>query len=145
MSSFDNAFINTFSNVTAAPQESELKKGQEDTPSTLVQAGAEATVATGHELLHGEREAIVTEKSERKHGSRRKGDDKTDGATSDKAGHFSCICDKDLTAKVRAIAWQEHLTVRAVVESMFSKCVDKYEKRHGPIQVEQRKSSEELF
>ena len=95
--------------------------------------------------MQEEREPDTAEKSVRKRGRRRKGNDSTDGATADKTGHFSCICDKDLIAKVRAIAWQEHLTVRAVVESMFTKCIAKYEKKRGPIQIEPHQQSEELF
>lgn len=37
------------------------------------------------------------------------------------------------------------MTVRAVVESMFSKCIAKYEKKHGPIQTGQSRPADELF
>ena len=95
--------------------------------------------------MQEEQEPDTAEKPVRKRGRRRKGDVNTDGSTPDKVGHFSCICDKDLIAKVRAIAWQEHLTVRAVVERMFTKCICKYEKKRGPILIEPNQSSEELF
>ena len=91
------------------------------------------------------REPDTAEKSVRKRGQRRKADGSTEGVTTNNIGHFSCICDKDLIAKVRAIAWQEHMTVRAVVESMFTKCITKYEKKRGPILIEPSQPSEELF
>ena len=141
----DNTFSGIFGNKLSTPQKPEPIAKQEETPAIMGQAEAEASVATEHQLLQEERETTVTVKSVRKRGRRRKGDDRTDGSTADKAGHFSCICDKDLIAKVRAIAWQEHLTVRAVVESMFSKCIAKYEKKRGPIQIVPNQPSEELF
>ena len=141
----DNTFSGIFGNKLSTPQKPEPIAKQEETPAIMGQAEAEASVATEHQLLQEERETTVTVKSVRKRGRRRKDDGSTDGTTADKAGHFSCICDKDLIAKVRAIAWQEHLTVRAIVESMFSKCIAKYEKKRGPIQIEPSQSSEELF
>ena len=118
---------------------------QEDTPAITDQTVADLTEDSGQKTIKEEHEPSAGEKTIRKRGRRRKGIDSTDGATADKTGHFSCICDKDLIAKVRAIAWQEHLTVRAVVESMFSKCIAKYEKKRGPIQIEPSQPSEELF
>ena len=141
----DNTFSGIFGNKLSTPQKPAPIAQQEDTPAIMEQVEAEAAVATEHQLLQEERETNVTAKSVRKRGRRRKGDGCTDGTTADKAGHFSCICDKDLIAKVRAIAWQEHLTVRAVVESMFSKCIAKYEKKRGPIQIVPNQPSEELF
>ena len=123
----DNTFNGIFGDVPAKPQQ----------PEPL-----EASV---QEPILEENELNSAEKPIRKRGRRRKGNDSTDGATADKTGHFSCICDKDLIAKVRAIAWQEHMTVRAVVESMFTKCIAKYEKKRGPIQIEPSQPSEELF
>lgn len=79
----------------------------------------------------------------RKRGRKKK--DADNGVTGSDVGHFSCICDSKLIAQVRAIAWQEHMTVRAVVESMFTKCIAKYEKKHGSIQIEQNRPSDELF
>lgn len=84
-----------------------------------------------------------SEQPVRKRGRKKK--DADNGVTGNDVGHFSCICDVKLIAQVRAIAWQEHMTVRAVVESMFTKCIVKYEKKHGPIQTEQPRPSEELF
>ncbi|MCM1510939.1 MAG: hypothetical protein NC116_09525 [Clostridium sp.] len=81
----------------------------------------------------------------RKRGRRKKEVANCDGGSTTEVGHFSCICDYKLIAQVRAIAWHEHMTVRAVVESMFSKCIAKYEKKHGPILIEQSSSSDDLF
>lgn len=81
----------------------------------------------------------------RRRGRKRKTVANCDGGSTIKVGHFSCICDSKLIDKVRALAWKEHMTVRAVVEKMFSTCLSKYEKKHGAIEVEQNKSTDELF
>ena len=81
----------------------------------------------------------------RKRGRKKKTVANCDGGSTTEVGHFSCICDSKLIAQVRALAWKEHMTVRAVVEKMFSTCVSKYEKKHGAIEVEQTKSTDELF
>ena len=141
----DNTFSGIFGNKLSTPQKPKPIAKQEDTPVIIEQTITDLTEDSGQKTIKGEHETNVTEKSVRKRGRRRKGNDSTDGTTADKAGHFSCICDKDLIAKVRAIAWQEHLTVRAVVESMFTKCIAKYEKKRGPIQIEPHQQSEELF
>ena len=141
----DNTFSGIFGNKLLTPQKPEFLTQQEDTPAITDQTVADLTENSGQKAIREEHEPSAREKTIRKRGRRRKGDDRTDCATADKAGHFSCICDKGLIAKVRAIAWQEHLTVRAVVESMFSKCIAKYEKKRGPIQIEPSQPSEELF
>ena len=152
----DNVFNGIFANKLSTQQKIEPQKIQKDTsaikeqtvvasPAASEQAVAESTIILEQHALPREQEPVEVEKPVRKRGRRRKDDDSTDGAAADKVGHFSCICDKDLIAKVRAIAWQEHLTVRAVVESMFSKGIAKYEKKRGPIQIEPNESSEELF
>ena len=141
----DNTFSGIFGNKFSTPQKPEFLPQQEDTPAITDQTVADLTEDSGQKAIKEEHEPSAGEKTIRKRGRRRKGIDSTDGATADKTGHFSCICDKDLIAKVRAIAWQEHLTVRAVVESMFSKCIAKYEKKRGPIQIEPSQPSEELF
>lgn len=141
----DNTFSGIFGNKLSIPQKPESLSQQEDTPAITDQTVADLTEDSGQKAIKEEHEPSAGEKTIRKRGRRRKGNDNTDGATADKTGHFSCICDKDLIAKVRAIAWQEHLTVRAVVESMFSKCIAKYEKKRGPIQIEPSQPSEELF
>ena len=141
----DNTFSGIFGNKLSTPQKPEFLPQQEDTPAITDQTVADLTEDSGQKTIKEEHEPSAGEKTIRKRGRRRRGIDSTDGATADKTGHFSCICDKDLIAKVRAIAWQEHLTVRAVVESMFSKCIAKYEKKRGPIQIEPNQSSEELF
>ena len=81
----------------------------------------------------------------RKRGRKKKTVADCDGGSTVEVGHFSCICDSKLIDKVRALAWKEHMTVRAVVEKMFSSCISKYEKKHGVIEVEQTKSTDELF
>jgi hypothetical protein len=141
----DNTFSGIFGNKLSTPHKPEPIAQQEDTPAITDQTVADLTEDSGQKTIKEEHEPSAGEKTIRKRGRRRKGIDSTDGATADKTGHFSCICDKDLIAKVRAIAWQEHLTVRAVVESMFTKCTAKYEKKRGPIQIEPNRPSEELF
>ena len=141
----DNTFSGIFGNKLSTPQKPESLAKQEDTPVIIEQIVTSPTEDSGEKTIKEEHEPNAGEKTIRKRGRRRKGDVSTDGSTLDKVGHFSCICDKDLIAKVRAIAWKEHLTVRAVVESMFSKCIAKYEKKRGPIQIEPNRPSEELF
>ena len=141
----DNTFSGIFGNKFSTPQKPEFLPQQEDTPAITDQTVADLTEDSGQKTIKEEHESNAAEKTVHKRGRRRKGYDSTDGSTADKAGHFSCICDKDLIAKVRTIAWQEHLTVRAVVESMFYKCIAKYEKKRGPIQIEPNQPSEELF
>ena len=141
----DNTFSGIFGNKLSTRHKPEPIAQQEDTPAITDQTIADLTEDSGQKTIKEEHESNAAEKTVHKRGRRRKGYDSTDGSTADKAGHFSCICDKDLIAKVRAIAWQEHLTVRAVVESMFTKCIAKYEKKRGPIQIEPNRPSEELF
>ena len=141
----DNTFCGIFGNKLSTPHKPEPIAQQEDTPAITDQTVADLTEDSGQKTIKEEHEPSAGEKTIRKRGRRRKADDCTEGVTTNSAGHFSCICDKDLIAKVRAIAWQEHLTVRAVVESMFSKCIAKYEKKRGPIQIEPSQPSEELF
>ena len=141
----DNTFSGIFGNKLSTRHKPEPIAQQEDTPAITDQTVADLTEDSGQKTIKEEHEPSAGEKTIRKRGRRRKGYDSTDGSTADKAGHFSCICDKDLIAKVRAIAWQEHMTVRAVVEGMFTKCIAKYEKKRGPIQIEPSQPSEELF
>lgn len=141
----DNTFSGIFGNKLSTRHKPEPIVQQEDTPAITDQTVADFTEDSGQKTIKEEHESNAAEKTVHKRGRRRKGYDSTDGSTADKAGHFSCICDKDLIAKVRAIAWQEHLTVRAVVESMFTKCIAKYEKKRGPIQIEPNQPPEELF
>ena len=141
----DNTFSGIFGNELSTRHKPEPIAQQEDTPAITDQTVADLTEDSGQKTIKEEHESNAAEKTVHKRGRRRKGYDSTDGSTADKAGHFSCICDKDLIAKVRAIAWQEHLTVRAVVESMFYKCIAKYEKKRGPIQIEPNQPPEELF
>jgi len=141
----DNTFSGIFGNNLSTRHKPEPIAQQEDTPAITDQTVADLTEDSGQKTIKEEHEPSAGENTIRKRGRRSKGIDSTDGSTADKAGHFSCICDKDLIAKVRAIAWQEHMTVRAVVESMFTKCTAKYEKKRGPIQIEPNRPSEELF
>ena len=142
MSEFDNAFNNASIgsginrvNVTGKqeesinPQENKQISGENDTEIVLQTS---VTNAPAEQAL-------------RKRGRKKKDAGTVDANSTTTVGHFSCICDSKLIAQVRAIAWQEHMTVRAVVESMFSKCIAKYEKKRGPIQIQQSKSSVELF
>jgi hypothetical protein len=141
----DNAFNEIFGKKPPTELNTEPKNSQEDAPAIKEQSEAVPQAVSEQQPMQEEHEPDTAEKSVRKRGRRRKADGGTEGVTTNSAGHFSCICDKDLIAKVRAIAWQEHLTVRAVVESMFSKCIAKYEKKRGPIQIEPSQPSEELF
>ena len=141
----DNAFNEIFDKKPPTELNTEPKNSQEDAPAIKEQSEAVPQAVSEQQPMQEEHEPDTAEKSVRKRGRRRKADGGTEGVTTNSAGHFSCICDKDLIAKVRAIAWQEHLTVRAVVESMFSKCIAKYEKKRGPIQIEPSQPSEELF
>ena len=141
----DNAFNEIFGKKPSTEQKTEPQNSLEDTSSIKEQSEAVLQTLSVQQPMQEGREPDTAEKSVRKRGRRRKADGSTEGVTTNNIGHFSCICDKDLIAKVRAIAWQEHLTVRAVVESMFSKCIAKYEKKRGPIQIEPSQSSEELF
>ena len=142
MSEFDNAFNNASIgsginrvNVTGKqeesinPQENKQISGENDTKIVLQTS---VTNAPAEQAL-------------RKRGRKKKDAGTVDANSTTTVGHFSCICDSKLIAQVRAIAWQEHMTVRAVVESMFSKCIAKYEKKRGPIQIEPSQPSEELF
>ena len=139
----DNTFSGIFGKKPSTEQKTEPQNSLEDTSAIKEQSEAE-TLSVQQPMQEG-REPDTAEKSVRKRGRRRKADGSTEGVTTNNIGHFSCICDKDLIAKVRAIAWQEHMTVRAVVESMFTKCTAKYEKKRGPIQIEPNRPSEELF
>lgn len=141
----DNAFNEIFGKKPPTELNTEPKNSQEDAPAIKEQSEAVPQAVSEQQPMQEEHEPDTAEKSVRKRGRRRKADGGTEGVTTNSAGHFSCICDKDLIAKVRAIAWQEHLTVRAVVESMFSKCIAKYEKKRGPIQIEPNQSSDGLF
>ena len=141
----DNAFNEIFGKKPSTEQNTDPQNSQEDVSAIKEQSEADLQTLSVQQPMQEEHEPDTAEKHVRKRGRRRKGDVSTDGSIPDKVGHFSCICDKDLIAKVRAIAWQEHLTVRAVVESMFTKCIAKYEKTRGPIQIEPNQPSEELF
>ena len=141
----DNAFNEIFGKKPSTEQNTVPQNSQEGASAINEQSEAVPKAASEQQPMQEKREPDTAEKTIRKRGRRRKDIDSTDGATADKTGHFSCICDKDLIAKVRAIAWQEHLTVRAVVESMFTKCIAKYEKKRGPIQIGPSQPSEELF
>ena len=141
----DNTFSGIFGNKFSTPQKPESLAKQEDTPVIIEQTITDPTEGSGQKTIKEDHESNAAEKSVRKRGRRRKADGCAEDVAINSVGHFSCICDKDLIAKVRAIAWQEHLTVRAVVESMFSKCIAKYEKKRGSILIEPSQPSEELF
>ena len=132
----DNAFMGIFDDVpnkvADAPEAAEQPK-QEESPAQAAQHPKNS------------QEPSSSEPAVHKRGRKKKGVAGCDDKSSSEVGHFSCICNSKLIAQVRAIAWKEHLTVRAVVESMFSKCIAKYEKKHGPIQIEQSRPADELF
>ena len=112
----DNTFSGIFGNELSTRHKPEPIAQQEDTPAITDQTVADLTEDSGQKTIKEEHEPSAGEKTIRKRGRRRKGIDSTDGATADKTGHFSCICDKDLIVKVRAIAWQEHLTGKYVLQ-----------------------------
>ena len=141
----DNAFNEIFGKKPSTEQNTVPQNSQEDASAINEQSEAVPQAVSGQQPMQEEREPDTAEKSVRKRGRRKNADGCAEDVAINSVGHFSCICDKDLISKVRAIAWQEHLTVRAVVESMFSKCIAKYEKKRGPIQIEPSQSSEELF
>jgi len=134
MDEFDNAFNNALigSVVETSDKQEEITESNqtsgEDSPKPVLQHPTDGN--TDSQPI-------------RKRGRRKK--DVADSGITNEAGHFSCLCDSTMIAKVRAIAWKEHMTVRAVVESMFSKCIAKYEKKNGPVQIDQSRSSEDLF
>ena len=132
----DNAFMGIFDDVpnkvADAPEAAEQPK-QEESPAQAAQHPKNS------------QEPSCSEPAVHKRGRKRKGAAGGGDKSFSEAGHFSCICDSRLIAQVRAIAWKEHMTVRAVVESMFSKCIAKYEKKHGPIQTGQSRPAYELF
>ena len=128
----DNAFNEIFGKKPSTEQNTDPKNSQEYAPAIKEQSEAVPQAVSEQQPMQEGSEPDTAEKSVRKRGRRRKGDVSTDGTATNNVGHFSCICDKDLIAKVRAIAWQEHLTVRSVVESMFTKCTAKYEKKRAP-------------
>ena len=151
----DNPFASTFdmesespkTTIAAEPKAREPAK-QDGTPALPKSDDKESNANVEQQASPGSSSSkpLATGEPVHRRGRKKKDASNADGAAVDKAGHFSCICDKDLIAKVRAIAWQEHMTVRAVVETMFTKCIAKYEKKHGAIQTEQSStSSEELF
>jgi len=138
---FDDAF-NCASHGSDTNKAVEVPKVQKETTDQQVNSiGSDCDTSVGVPQTSSENE--LSEQPIRKRGRKKKEAD--NGVATSDVGHFSCICDAKLIAQVRAIAWQEHMTVRAVVESMFSKCIAKYEKKHGPIQTEQNRPSEELF
>ena len=141
----DNTFSGIFGNKPSTEQNTDPKNSQEYAPAIKEQSEAVPQAVSEQQPMQEGREPDTTEKFVRKRGRRRKADGCAEDVAINSVGHFSCICDKDLIAKVRAIAWQEHLTVRAVVESMFSKCIARYEKKRGSILIEPSQPSEELF
>ena len=134
----DNAFNEIFGKKPSTEQKTEPQNSLEDTSAIKEQREADLLTLSVQQPMREDHEPDTAEKPVHKRVRRRKGDVSADGSTPDKVGHFSCICDKDIIAKVRAIA-------RAVVESMFTKCICKYEKKRGPILIEPNQSSEELF
>lgn len=141
MDDFENAFGSVSNDlgtnkVVEDPQKQEepaMEKEQPDGQSSPEPVASSST------------ESNTDAQAVRRRGRKRKTVANCDGGSTSEVGHFSCICDSKLIDKVRALAWKEHMTVRAVVEKMFSTCISKFEKKHGAIEVEQTKSTDELF
>ena len=141
MDDFENAFGSAFNDsgtnkVVEDSQKQEEPALEKELPDGL---GIPEPVASSTTETNTDTQLV------RKRGRKKKTVANCDGGFATEVGHFSCICDSKLIAQVRAIAWKEHMTVRAVVEKMFSTCISKYEKKHGTIDVEQTKSTDELF
>lgn len=141
----DNAFMGIFDDVpnkvADAPEAAEQPK-QEESPKQAELRSKESQEPSRQESAT---EPSYPDPAVHKRGRKKKGVADCNDKSSSEVGHFSCICNSKLIALVRAIAWKEHLTVRAVVESMFSKCIAKYEKKHGPIPTEHSRPADELF
>ena len=54
----------------------------------------------------------------------------------------SLILNKHQYAKVRAIALQESMTIKDLVYEMFKLGIERYEKKHGPVEVQQTQNTE---
>ena len=54
----------------------------------------------------------------------------------------SLIVNKHQYAKVRAIALQESMTIKDLVYEMFKLGIERYEKKHGPVEVQQTQNTE---
>ena len=141
MDDFENAFGSASSDMGTKKVVEDSQK-QEEPASEKVQSDSHST---SEPVASSSTESNADAQPVRKRGRKKKTVADCDGGSTNEVGHFSCICDSKLIAQVRAIAWKEHMTVRAVVEKMFSTCISKYEKKHGVIEVEQGKSTDELF
>ena len=141
MDDFENAFGSAFNDSgtnkvvedSQKKEESNLEKEQPDGHSTPEPIASSST------------ESNTDAQPVRRRGRKRKTVANCDDGSTTEVGHFSCICDSKLIDKVRTLAWKEHMTVRAVVEKMFSSCISKYEKKHGAIEIDQTKSTDDLF
>lgn len=132
----DNAFMGVFDN---------LPNRGADVPEVEEPSKQEESPKQAEQHLNESQKPSCSDPAVHKRGRKKKGGADCDDKSFSEVGHFSCICNSKLIAQVRAIAWKEHLTVRAVVESMFSKCIAKYEKKHGPIQTEHGRPADDLF
>jgi len=138
----DNAFMGLFGDVPNKGAETSREPPKQDESHVSEEQTSKVNKGeSGNKPV----EEVATETPVRRRGRKKKTVADCDGGSTTEVGHFSCICDSKLIAQVRALAWKEHMTVRAVVEKMFSTCVSKYEKKHGAIEVEQTKSTDELF
>lgn len=140
----DNAFMGLFGDVPNKGAETSRVEEPPKQDESHVSEEQTSKVNNG-ESGNKPVEEVATETPVRRRGRKKKTVADCDGGSTVEVGHFSCICDSKLIDKVRALAWKEHMTVRAVVEKMFSTCISKYEKKHGVIEVEQTKSTDELF
>ena len=141
MDDFENAFGSAFNDsgtnkVVEDSQKQEEPALEKELPDGL---GIPEPVASSTTETNTDTQPV------RRRGRKRKTVANCDDGSTTEVGHFSCICDSKLIDKVRTLAWKEHMTVRAVVEKMFSSCISKYEKKHGTIEIEQTKHTDELF
>lgn len=54
---------------------------------------------------------------------------------------FAFVCDKTLVAKVKAIATNEGLTIRELMEYMMTQGIARYEKKNGSIKTDVKVSA----
>ena len=63
----------------------------------------------------------------------------------DKCERFNILCNTELLSKVRAIASQENLPIKDVIETALSEIIRRYEKKHGPIETTPREQNKTLM
>lgn len=83
--------------------------------------------------FHHERRTFLT--------GRRRKDDPRELKTKDDE-RTSLILNKYQYAKVRAIALREQMTIKDLVYEMFKLGIERYEKKHGPVEVGHEQNTE---